>query len=201
MLLPEYDTHFDRYVKKGYYQRGALFLAMSTVRRWGTAVDVGGHVGFISRDMAHFFDAVYAFEPQPDNFRCLVENVPKNVHARNVALGDRPMMVGIHTPEPTNSGAWELCEGNSVLMRTLDSFELQDVGLIKIDVQGFEFAVLKGAIETLMKWKPAMLVEFPKADVERLKQEGETSEAMQWLVDLGAIPRHVVSADVVFSWG
>jgi len=201
MRLPDYDTHFEKYVKKGYYQRPGLFLAMSLVKRWGTAVDVGGHVGFLACDMAHFFEKVYSFEPQSDNFLCLLQNTPDNVLPENCALGDRPMRVGIHSPEPTNSGAWELCDGNEVMMRTLDSFEFEEVGLIKIDVQGFEWQVLKGAVETLKQWKPALLVEFPKADVAKLKAEGEPSEAMQWLIDLGAMPRHVVSADVVFSWG
>lgn len=201
MRLPDYDTHFEPYVRKGYYQRSGLFHTMAYVRRWGTAIDVGAHVGFLSKDVAHFFGRVYSFEPQPDNFRCLIENTPANVLPVNSALGDKVGRIGIHSPQLDNSGAWELCEGDDVEITTLDSFQFPEVGLIKIDVQGYEFAVLRGAVETLRHFRPAMLVEFPKSDVAKLLKDGEPSEAMQFLIDLGAEPRHVVSADVVFSWG
>ena len=48
----------------------------------------------------------------------------------------------------------------SVPIRTLDQFELQDVGFVKIDVEGFEFSTLQGARATLERWRPNLLIEI-----------------------------------------
>ncbi len=44
-------------------------------------------------------------------------------------------------------------------MHTLDSFELKDVDFIKIDTEGYELYVVKGAEETIKRCKPTMIVE------------------------------------------
>ena len=47
----------------------------------------------------------------------------------------------------------------SVSVRTLDGFELKEVDLIKINVEGMELEVLEGSTHTLMNWKPVVLFE------------------------------------------
>ncbi len=47
-----------------------------------------------------------------------------------------------------------------VKIKTLDSYNFQNVDIIKIDVEGFEYDVMLGAIETIKKWKPIVQVEM-----------------------------------------
>ena len=47
-----------------------------------------------------------------------------------------------------------------VSIRTLDSYQFDNVDIIKIDVEGYEYDVLLGAIETIEKWKPVVQVEM-----------------------------------------
>ncbi len=200
MKLPSADRHFQRYAEKGYYQRRTLCLAMSRVSRWKTAIDVGGHVGFMANDMARFFEQVHSFEPQPDNFSCLEQNKAENVTAYNVALGAVDGRAGLSNPSDYNSGGWIMGEGDSIDVRMLDSYNLQHVGLIKIDVQGNEIGVLKGAVETLRRWKPALMVEMPKDEVARLMDKREAPEIVSFLLGLGARLNFLVKEDAVLSW-
>jgi len=201
MKLPSYDRHFRRYVEKGYYQRSALLVAMSTVGgRWKTAIDVGGHVGFMANDMAKFFEQVHSFEPEPDNFACLDQNKAENVTAYNFALGAGDGKAGLFNPSDDNSGGWVMGEGNSVDVRMLDSFNFQHVGFIKIDVQGNEPGVLRGAVETLRRWKPAVMVEIPHDQVDGLLSKSIAPESVRFLMNLGAKLQYLVKEDAILSW-
>jgi FlaA1/EpsC-like NDP-sugar epimerase len=58
--------------------------------------------------------------------------------------------------------------------RTIDSFDLNNVSLIKIDVEGMELKVLSGAVDTLQRCQPVVLFEHHKTDrtkAENLLQE------------------------------
>lgn len=150
MKLPDGEVHL----------KTVPFTAQVTVPVGGTrtAVDVGACVGVWTSQLTQY-RRVVAFEPAPENYRCLVENAPK-AECHNIALGAVPSWGSLHNPEPTNCGAWEVRPGNDVDVRTLDSFKLNDVDLLKIDVQGMETAVLIGAMNTIMLSWPTIVVEW-----------------------------------------
>ena len=161
MKLPKDDTHFIGCAKTGKYQYNTLEIALSFVDKKRTAIDVGAHVGFWSTQLAKHFERVYAFEPQPENYRCLVDNTRNlEVIAFNVACGETQRNIGLHNPAPDNSGAWETVEDGEIEMIPLDMLEIQDVDLVKIDVQGYEKQVLEGALETLNTFEPIVIVEI-----------------------------------------
>lgn len=192
MHLPKNDKHFISSAMSGYYQRHTTLLAMAYVKNWHTAVDVGGHVGFVSRDLAKFFDVVHTFEPVPENVACLIKNVPDNVCPHGVALGDVPGRTSLENPSISNSGAWTMTEGDAVKVKTLDGYRLEDVGLIKIDTQGAEYKVLKGAVETIKRCKPVILVECMGKD--------ENPEAINLLGELGATLMATIREDGVWAF-
>ena len=168
MIFPAYDTHFrDRDPLT--YQREVYDAAMQHVTNKGCAVDAGAHVGIFSSRMAKDFQEVWSFEPQPDNYACLKQNCP-SVNAVNMALWDCVYLGKLITPKKRNSGAWEFMPCGNVQAVPLDYYELDEVGLIKIDVQGSEGAVLNGAKKTIETWRPVLIVEY--ANTEQLAGMG-----------------------------
>ena len=70
-----------------------------------------------------------------------------------------------------HSPRWLVCRGASeeitVRVSTLDGFAFDDVDLIKIDVEGHELSVLRGAIQTLQRCRPALIVEIEQRHLDR----------------------------------
>jgi hypothetical protein len=76
-----------------------------------------------------------------------------------VALGASSGSVGLVTPHQNSSGGTVIRGAGDVPLRTLDSFALDRVDLLKIDCEGTECDVLRGAIETLVRCRPVVAVE------------------------------------------
>lgn len=141
------------------YQGQKQEAAMSYCTNFRRAVDVGAHVGLWSFNLAHRFTHVDAFEPVLEHQQCFMRNVEQaNVELHPMALGDRAGHVSIRT-EPTSSGDSRVDGDGDIPMHTLDSMELQDVDFLKIDTEGFELSVLRGAEATLARCKPVVIVE------------------------------------------
>lgn len=123
------------------------------------ALDVGGHVGTWAFNLAHWFKRVHAFEPVVDHRACFEKNVTAaNVTLHACALGAKEGSVSMHVDPASTGGAYVKGTG-AIPMRTLDSFKLEDVDLIKIDVEGLEESVLRGGLELLETWRPVVIVE------------------------------------------
>lgn len=142
------------------YQGQKQVAAMSFCKQFRTAVDVGGHVGLWSFNLAHRFAAVEAFEPVAVHRDCFLMNTSdiEKITLHACALGAAPGSVSIRT-EPTSSGDSRVDGAGDIPMVTLDSMELENVDFIKIDCEGTELFVLQGAEATLAKWKPVVCVE------------------------------------------
>jgi hypothetical protein len=68
-------------------------------------------------------------------------------------------------------------------MKTLDSFNLNDVDLIKIDCEGYELFVIQGGIETIKRCRPAIIVEQKPGHGEAYGLSD--TEAVSFLKDMG----------------
>ncbi len=160
------------------------------------ALDVGANIGWYSvlLDRLSVPGArIFAFEPDPESFRLLRSNLEVNgttrVTALNVALGDTPGRAVLHRYRGTNNGRHTLLEGNTsggtveVGVDTLKGFwDSKQLGasplrFLKIDVEGFECLVLRGAGDLLGRCQ-CMLLEYSP---EGLKLAGLKPEA---LIDL-----------------
>lgn len=169
LYIPEGDQHF---VTLGEdivnYQESQRLKAFEYVTDWTRAVDLGAHVGIFSRHFAEKFDEVVAFEPTRETRECLERNVPANVRIVPFACGDREGEV-LFRRHIKNSGGTEIAfedwpksgafEHYTVRMITLDSLGLDQLGLIKIDIQGAEPLALRGAESTLRRCRPVVLIE------------------------------------------
>jgi len=97
--------------------------------------------------MNKYCGRVVAFEPDALHYECLVKNVPENIETHQLAVGQEKKTISLSQDNFTQSKR-VIGEG-SIPMVTVDSLEIDDIDLIKIDVEGYEMEVLKGAVETL----------------------------------------------------
>lgn len=148
-----------------HYQIHQLSSAIKKVKKRGVAVDIGAHYGVMSYNLSKLFNEIHAFEIDPAVYKCLEKNVANfnltKVKTYPYGLGDSNIRAGLNKKEgKTFSTHVDLgAETNLVEIRTLDSFYIDAVDLIKIDVEGFEPAVIQGAINTITKSKPVILYE------------------------------------------
>lgn len=205
--LPAHEKHLQGHILKGplvdglgTYQHHKIEMALAHTKGRRVVVDVGAHVGLWSRILAIHFDQVHAFEPSPDHCACFKRNVTSpNVTLHPVALGSGSGRVRIDTPAG-NSGHTHVVSANGVEvpLRRLDSFDISDVDLIKIDTEGYEREVLAGALETLGIWKPTLIVEQKPGNARRYG-DGDFS-ALRFLEILGAKNVAQKSGDYVLTW-
>ncbi len=135
-------------------------LISEFVSNKGTVVQAGGNCGFYVKKYAELFDSVYTFEPDWLNFYCLVNNVPEeNVIKTQACLGNESMLVNLAVKE-VNRGK-NFIKGNGIYpVYKIDNIGLTSCDLIHLDIEGFEYFALLGAIETIKKFKPVIAVEI-----------------------------------------
>lgn len=161
MWLPDGDEFFT--TRPGYEQFD-YNRVMDHVHNNRVAVDIGAHVGYWSQRLVLDFDAVVAFEAHSEHAQCLAVNVFNNrctIHT--VALSDHQGTVNF-SPAIANSGMSRVTDsGITIPCATLDSYGLTNVDLIKIDVEGHELQVLRGAEQTILGSRPVLMIEILNA--------------------------------------
>jgi len=184
----------DELVLTGSYEPSIARVIRTFARGGYTYVDVGANVGLHTIAAATARTAVnqriFAFEPEPSTFELLRRNVESNrltdVRCVQAAAGEEEGTLRLNVSDGTNEGAHSFvtrsntAPGPMVPVLQLDAFFrtpenlLQDQFFMKIDVEGFEPAVLKGATELISNARScAILVEvFP----ELLRSGGRAPE-------------------------
>lgn len=126
----------------------------------GVVIDAGANMGIFSIFAAakHPDATIYAFEPTPSTFATLKENTRyyPNIKIFNCGLGEKEktssIVIGKH------SGANYIGEGGTpVAIKTIDGFGLP-VSFIKMDTEGYEANILRGAAATIKKHRPIMVM-------------------------------------------
>jgi len=184
------------------YQNWLLYFYCKTDNSFGVlkyvkdefvVLDIGGNIGQTAMMMAKEVGDkgyIYSFEPYPDTFKNFKQNLSlnaalsKRIKIENYALGLSPGNVNMYQDCITNSGANRMVHGQLSKVKgfietpvsTVDVFvknnQLNKVDLIKIDVEGFEMNVLKGAYKTLMEFSPVLFIEL---DDNNLKKQGSSA--------------------------
>ncbi len=165
-------------------------------RGGGVIIDVGANIGLYSLFFSKGMGArVISFEPVPQIFWKLQENIALNnspIVAEQVALGETNGMVDLWIPSDLklNSGHSTITKDKSHLkddsrsisikvpVTTIDSYceknNLGAISLIKLDVEGAEGTVLRGARETIRKYSPVVFFEvtqFNQGDFEKTLED------------------------------
>lgn len=141
-------------------------------------LDIGANIGVYSELLLrHTSAAVWSFEPLPacqDRLERMASTHPGRMHVARSAVGDNVGTADLHYGHPTTShaslsGAVNAIDyvgmGNTKTLQvdvvTLDSLaasqSLGEVDFIKIDVEGYELEVIRGAGEAIRQWRPAAI--------------------------------------------
>ncbi|MCP3730811.1 FkbM family methyltransferase [Sphingomonas sp. MG17] len=173
------------------------YLARHFLRKGDCALDIGANLGVVAVRMAQMVGSsgrVHAFEPSPMAVKYLTETLSRNpelkISLHQYALGAVESSLRLSVPHG-NSGmasfVWQFDQGSAetveVSVKKLDNI-IENIGIkklsfVKIDVEGFEGEVLRGAISMLRHVRPACIV-FE----ENQKKEG-TPESIKILLENG----------------
>ena len=157
----------------GWYERHLMALLPHLLPRDGVAVDVGANAGAVCLAMSRLASAgrVIAFEAAPANADRLAANLARtsaaNVTLERLAVYDHATELHLDFVDEESGGASVTDRGGSVGVTVpavaLDDYvrtgDLSRVDLVKIDVEGSEVRVLRGARELIERYRPALLVE------------------------------------------
>ena len=164
-----------------------------------TIIDVGTNMGSTLMNFANLTTLsgeVHGFEPDSVNYKRCCENIKlnnfKNITLNNIGLGDKAGKFTMIINTPSNRGENRISATSinnnkeTIEVITLDKYvsekKLNKVNLIKIDVEGFELNVLKGAINVLKQFKPLLFIEL---DDNNLKEQGySASDLINYLLQL-----------------
>lgn len=162
----ENDTYVGQSLDKyGEYNPDETECIISLADKNKLCLDVGANFGVITQALETSGFTCVAFEPQPDIFNIMCKNVRGEKH--NCALGDKEgvsVMPLIPPNQNVNYGGFKVGTQSklgtvNVAIKTLDSFNFENVGFIKIDVEGYEEKVLRGAEKLIEKCRPILYIE------------------------------------------
>jgi FkbM family methyltransferase len=160
------------------------------------SVDIGANIGLYSNALLCHSDRCIAFEPLPPMVSLLKQAFRRHGNryiVEQVALSDAVGTASLRMPK--GNFGYSTIESENVLdgkvstktivtyevgTRRLDDYALENVGFIKIDVEGHELSVLTGGLETLKRCRPAVLVE-----IEERHKRGAVHAAEKLMRDLG----------------
>lgn len=210
--MKDYIKHY--FIKKGLnWEEHILAEYKKYVKPGSIVIDIGGHIGTHALNLSRLVgDAgmVYVFEPQVKMFCELAINMHlnrcTNVKMFHNALGAQEKWIEMAIPDE----AWKKCfgddlvnEGHGVVrelspnlhadrakMIRLDDLNLNNVSFIKIDVEGSEREVIEGAMATIKRNKPVMVVE--------IFQNQDRARTMQMIENLGYVGLNMSSNDFIF---
>jgi len=160
-ILPLAMKHY--YEHKGLFEADLIEWCKEFCNSDKIFLDIGAHTGTYSISLSPYVKSVYSFEPQKMTYYALCGSVAlsnvNNIECIRCALGS-PEQIGIQTLNiisPDGGGSSILARNQYTLateeikVSTLDSFNLDNIGFIKMDIEDNEYNALLGATETLKR--------------------------------------------------
>ncbi|MCS7074324.1 MAG: FkbM family methyltransferase [Bacteroidia bacterium] len=205
-LLLDISNVVDHGLYWGFPEPGYA-LILDTLRSAQVILDIGANIG----SSALFFASqnptaqILAFEPHPDTFQRAIENIRlnayQNIELFNVGLGHTVGTLKLYEVNERNPGMNRILPGEfsfpyreiqiEVLDQVLKQKNINRIDFLKLDVEGFEYAVLRGAAEILSQSKPVLYIEL---DDDNLREnQSSAQELLELLYQYGY--REFIRAD------
>ena len=212
LFLPDNETHLIDWMKsakkyvdgKPTYQYNKYNECLKIISNRRRAIDIGGNLGLWSRVMCLDFDIVEAFEPVTEYCEYFKLNAPK-ANLNNIALSNEETTIIMASTSDNSCGdTAPITDANNqnilqeVKSTLLDYYEFTDVDFIKIDCEGYEYNILLGAEETIIKNKPVIIVE--QKPNKGKKYGYADDEAVKYLKSLGMKVHTVIAGDYIMRW-
>ena len=169
-----------------------LEFVRNNFQKQKTIIDIGANIGNHSLFFSEFleYDEIICFEPFEKNVELLKLNlIGKNCRIMDYALSDSESEKILYNSQSNNFGGFSLhsydgSKGENksfivkdkVVTKTLDSLNLTNVTMIKIDVEGHENSVLNGGIETIKKNNPIIFIENLSSGYPHLFKDSQFDE-------------------------
>jgi FkbM family methyltransferase len=161
-----------------------IFVLRRWARKGGIAVDAGANNGVFAACLAQWFERVEAFEPNAAVIEPARRYGPGTIRFHAYGLSSCSAEMTLNIPVDANGvvlAGWGTLEDHAtdltgqttsvaVQVRPLDEFDLTDVAVIKIDVEGHEKQVLQGARATIERCRPVVLCETQVANRQWLRE-------------------------------
>jgi len=148
------------------------------VKNKNIMIQAGGNCGYLLSSFTDHFDMVYTFEPDPINFYCLNQNVTSlNVIKIQSCLGDTNNPVStqhlIRPNTPNDTGGVHVNGEGYTPTIMIDQLNLPGCDLIQLDIEGYEYKALLGALNTINKYKPVLCIEFCEGWLNRYNDNSQ----------------------------
>ncbi len=194
-LKVDISDYIGHYLYFGFLDSGIATL-FSLCQRKFNVIDIGTNIGWVALNFAKISGSgvVIGFEPDPFNYEvCKVNmelNVLPNLTVLPVGLGEKSDVMTMEVRTPDNRGGNRVTpQGKfgsvSIAIEKLDDVSmissLPVIHLMKLDVEGYELKVLRGALNTLLKHKPILFIEV---DDNNLKDQGDSAKALISFLEL-----------------
>ena len=179
-------------------------------------VECGCHIGTHTVKMASLCDKLYGFEPMPETYEVLNKNIVLNnitnaiIYKKGVAdktgftkyswsLDDNPGASGLdNNPMGIPPRIRTTDKIIPVELTTIDSLNLDRLDFMKIDVEGYEQLVIEGAMNTIKKCKPVIIMEVWKDHFGRVDMN-YTKNLFKKLLNIGYNVENVHGPDFLFT--
>lgn len=161
---PDYDHKPEKCYGAVMHDLHWMDFAIAHAPNHGICVQAGGHVGMWPKKLAKHFAKVYTFEPEKKLFECMrrnIDGVSINIIMADKALG--PEVCPVKLKSHCSAGSWQVREDgdHEVAQISIDYLMLESCGAIFLDIEGYELEAIKGARETIAKYKPIIHLECP----------------------------------------
>jgi len=164
-----------------------------------TVIQAGGNIGVFPRILADVFQTVYTVEPDELNFLAVQHNTAmcQNVHALRAAFGYDRIKGSVVESIPGNASAYQVVPGDEFDVIRVDDLNVQDCDLLLLDVEGYEYFAVQGAMETIERSSPVICLEMKKFFVKKYRVL--IKDIYRLMSEIGYVEKKVIeSRDHVF---